>query len=502
MADEVLILKGEGNVDVQVGGPGNAWQYLSACAHMSGPTVPLGGTEIRWCQDPNRAGGFMVSSEIETAADQISFDMMTKLGKVDYLQDLACTFSLRARFAKCGEREDPSNYDPIMLTYCPSRITERSYDDLVIADPGNNDEILVTTPVTATYEMRIKSVNAGRIGTNAATVGDQPINDAEYCDSESCPGYCGSRSDGCTVAWFITDTDAAPYANPNLIKMVKNMTTGALTWTVNPILPFNNNADGIECAGSRLLVSSNGDSVVAYNDNDGDQDDWNPITLGNAPAARHTALFARTAREIWVAAAAGYVYKSVDGGSTYTAMHAGDWTVENMNAVWAYDANLVYAVGNNGAMIKSNDGGETWDDITEVATTNNNLLVVIVPPGRPKEVFIGTNDGAVYRSTDEGDTFSQMSFTGDDVGTIDDLAFCGPCNGDVLYILHNDAGPRGRVLRDLSGGAGGADVETVAGYTDVVLAGIELNALSCCNANEVVVGGENYGGYPMILKVG
>jgi hypothetical protein len=83
-----------------------------------------------------------------------------------------------------------------------------------------------------------------------------------------------------------------------------------------------------------------------------------------------------------------------------------------------------------------------------------------------------------------------MSFTGDDVGTIDDLAFCGPCNGDVLYILHNDAGPRGRVLRDLSGGNG------------VVLAGIELNALTCCNANDVLVGGENYGGYPMILKIG
>jgi hypothetical protein len=36
----------------------------------------------------------------------------------------------------------------------------------------------------------------------------------------------------------------------------------------------------------------------------------------------------------------------------------------------------------------------------------------------------------------------------------------------------------------------------------VVLAGIELNALTCCNANDVLVGGENYGGYPMILKIG
>ena len=34
--DETLVLKGEGNVDVQVGGPGNSWVYLSACASMGG----------------------------------------------------------------------------------------------------------------------------------------------------------------------------------------------------------------------------------------------------------------------------------------------------------------------------------------------------------------------------------------------------------------------------------------------------------------------------------
>ncbi|NIU78070.1 MAG: hypothetical protein GWN71_32310, partial [Gammaproteobacteria bacterium] len=88
--DEVLVLKGEGNVDVQVGGPGNNWDYLSACAHMSGPTVPRGDTEVRWCQDPERAGGFKISSKIRAAADQITADLMTKLGKVDYLSDLLC----------------------------------------------------------------------------------------------------------------------------------------------------------------------------------------------------------------------------------------------------------------------------------------------------------------------------------------------------------------------------------------------------------------------------
>ena len=58
MTDEILVKRGQGNVDVQIGGPGNNWQYLSSCAAMTGPEVPLGDTETRWCQDPKVAGVF------------------------------------------------------------------------------------------------------------------------------------------------------------------------------------------------------------------------------------------------------------------------------------------------------------------------------------------------------------------------------------------------------------------------------------------------------------
>ena len=151
-------------------------------------------------------------------------------------------------------------------------------------------------------------------------------------------------------------------------------------------------------------------------------------------------------------------------------------------------------------MIKSGNGGETWEDITEVATTAANLLCVVVPAGRPKEVCIGTNNGRIYRSTDEGDTFARISFDGDSVGTVDDLDFCGPCGSDVMFILHNDAGPRARILRDLSGGAGGADVEVVMDWLDVIAVGVDLNALTCCGVNDVVAAGENSGGYPVVIQ--
>lgn len=497
--DDILVLRGEGSVDVQIGGAGNNWIYLSACAAMSGPTVPFGGTEIRWCQDPAVANGFQISSQFRTAPDQVSFDLMTKLGKVDYLSRLICPVTIRARFAKCGEREDPANYDPLMLSYCNSRIQEKSYEDLVITDPANQDEILVTTPVQALYEYRVRKITPTREGTLAG-LGDQPINDIEYCDAPQCAGYCGSESDGCTKVYGVTDTDTSPYAAPNLIKGVTDLNTGTITWTNTPILGLNGNVENIECAGSRLIVSSNADSSIAYNDHDGDQDEWNVVILGNAPSANHNALFARTAREIWVGCANGYIYKSVDGGQTWNAVHEGEWTTQTINAVYAYNKDLVYAVGNNGVILRSNDGGKTWVDQTEVATTAANLLVVVVPTGRPQEVYIGTNDGQIFRSKDAGDTFAVMPFVGDGVGTVDDIAFCGPCGSDVMFILHNDAGPRARILRDLSGGAGGADVEVVMDWTTVITTGIDLNALACCDVNQVIAAGENYGGYPVVIE--
>jgi hypothetical protein len=286
-----------------------------------------------------------------------------------------------------------------------------------------------------------------------------------------------------------------------LIYGLKNLVTDVITWTSYPVLGVNGNLENIECAGDRLIVSSNAFSSIGYNDDSGDPDEWNWVALAHAPSTVHNALFARTPSEIWVGCADGYVYKSVDKGGTWTASHAGTLTAQTINAVWAYDQNLIYAAGNLGALIRSTDGGASWTDITDVATTAANLLTVKVPPARENEVFVGTNDGQIFHSNDKGDTLEAYTFSGSGVGTVDDIDFCGPCAGEVMFILHNDAGPRGRVLRDLSGGYGGGDVEVVLGYTDLVAAGIDLNALACCDQNTVIVAGENSGGYPMVVLI-
>jgi hypothetical protein len=500
MADE-LVLRGWGNVDVQIGGPGNPWKYLSSCAAMTGPTISRGATEIRRNQDPDKAGGFKISSKFRTAPELITFDLTTKLSKLDFLDGLDCPFGIRARYNRCGTREVPSDYDPIMLGYTTAEIDEYGYEDLVITDPDNEDEIIVTSTISASYEYRIEKETSARTGA-AATVGDAPINDLEICGAESCGGYCGDRNDGCTTFYGVTDADTSPYANPLLVVGTKNVIEKTFTWTFYPILPINGNVDGVECAGDRIIVYSNADSVVAYNDNDGDQDEWNLISFTvQAPTANPNAMHARTGREIWLGCENGYIYKSTDGGLTYTAVHEGGLTTENVNAVFAFDEEIVWAVCDNGIILKSEDSGETWAEKTDVSISAANFLVVKVPPDRSQEAYIGTNNGYVIKTKDGGTTWEAESFSGDGVGTIDDLEFAGPDSGEILFILQNDSGPRGRILRDMSGGALGSDVEIAYDYTTLFTTGVELNSIAACGVNEVWAGGENISGYPVVLRV-
>lgn len=502
--DEVLVLTGEGAVDVQLGGPGqSAWKYLSACAWMGGSSVPREGTELRYCQDPTRSGKFVVSNKIKTAADQASGDLMTKLGKTRHLANMDCPFSLRARYAKCGAREDPGNFDPLMIVFCDVDLTTVDYSDLVAVAPDANDEITVTTPWTASYSYSIYSVIGSRLGS-LADFGDQAINDLAVCDAPQCAGYCGVRKDGCSLFYGVTDKDTTPYAWSNLITGIKDVLSGVITWYDRPVIGIDGNLEAVECAGDRVLVTSNGESVLGYNDTFDDygvpdQDEWNLVALTHAPAANRYALQARTTREIWVASSDGYVGKSLDAGETWSWVNTG---AASLNCVHAYDADLVYAAGNNGQVWRSTDGGTSWTDVSDVATFADNVISLAVPPNRINEVFVGTNAGEIYKSSNKGKTWANVSFTGDGVGSVDALEFCGSCGGDVLWILHNDAGPRGRILRDLSGGYGGADVKVAVGYTAVISAGVELNALVCCDENTAYAGGEVSGTYPAFLKVG
>jgi photosystem II stability/assembly factor-like uncharacterized protein len=71
-------------------------------------------------------------------------------------------------------------------------------------------------------------------------------------------------------------------------------------------------------------------------------------------------------------------------------------------AVDPTNATVMYVAMRDG-FFTSTDAGTSW---RAVGHTLKNLAAVAVHPTRPREVYVSTMDGAIFRSTDSGATWS------------------------------------------------------------------------------------------------
>jgi len=73
-------------------------------------------------------------------------------------------------------------------------------------------------------------------------------------------------------------------------------------------------------------------------------------------------------------------------------------------AVSPADPKVMYAAMRDG-LFKSTDAGESWKSIGKGL---KNLAAVAVNPKRPSEVYAATADGVIVRSTDGGTTWERQ----------------------------------------------------------------------------------------------
>jgi RHS repeat-associated protein len=210
----------------------------------------------------------------------------------------------------------------------------------------------------------------------------------------------------------ITDDGTAAYAAGDNGLFVKSVDAGE-NWTAVPVgtlkniiaINFSTNTAGVLFAadGSKWQTSDGGEN-------------WNEITsisgLGSSTISSISFESNHTTGYMTVNSTSGVgtVYKTVDGGDTWTKKLDDNLTTTDLKKVYFVDNNTAYAVGIDGRLLKSTNGGLHWSAVATSVSASISDIFFRSDVGNT-EKGIGFIGGDLYRTYDGGKTWQQTTIT-------------------------------------------------------------------------------------------
>jgi hypothetical protein len=478
-------------IDVRKGGPGNPWLLFDTQGEITAPSGGGQSVDSRWGRGENGLSEYKGAVITDNPA-RFEFDLMYRLdpAKLLFLQQIKCAADLRLR-QRCGDFKDITAYEAI-IGYLDSFPTSRSYSTPLAnnaAQPG--DDVMDTLSMSAAFEMRQKKLK--HLSATKTWV-DAVINQIISVGLAQCPGDCGPELNGQEEFWCVTSQDSTPgYISQPAAQFGYTLDSGN-TWTFSYIHPLQN-ADALSLVkvGPRVFVASPAGGIVyarVQDIKDGVSLPWTRALAGGANGPRYITVTPNGT--LFAAGLNGYIYRSIDGGFTWTTFDAGVVTTNQLNKIAVASDNLVWFAGNTGTLLRYQGG--VVGTVASGITAHINALAV--PSGREAEVYFGTAAGRLYRSrnsTATTPTIAELALDLQGTGSIEDIAFAG-FRGDVMFLIQSRADGKSRVLRDLSGGAAGSQIEADIGSFDSPTQN-GINSIAPANANFAMTAGELVGGY-------
>ncbi len=162
-------------------------------------------------------------------------------------------------------------------------------------------------------------------------------------------------------------------------------------------------------------------------------DGWGQQTSNTGVALNDVA--ALDADTAWVVGDGGLILKTIDGGTAWQVQGSG--TVESLRRIAAVDADVAWVVGTNGIILRTTDGGASWR--AQVSGTVETLSGVAAANATTAWVV---GDGVLLATTDGG-TYQPLSAPG--VGGVDPAG--GPTAGGTaaVSVYGRDFRPGARV---------------------------------------------------------
>ena len=428
-------------------GPANVPAYQSLARALA-PSQGFGDVTPIRIPDPDQYGQFKIVDTIrgEKGLPEITVQARYQFTASDFLAlaRKGCPLDVQIHMGQCQNPADfNAGWDKILVVE-EAVITQWSAGDIGALDQGEDAVVNEEIPVSGRDMYEILELLLGELG--ADEVHGEVVGVA-ICDSIQC-GICGIPSDGCQKIFAITISQVG---SPGLPAELIYSEDGGVTIgeTAVDTLGLAEDPTGLACVGVNLVVISNDSNSLHYapvaDILDG-AEAWVEMDTGFMGGGEPNAIFSLSSMYTWIVGDGGYVYFTADPTASVTVQDAGIATTEILHDVHAYDDQNVVAVGENGAVIVTSNGGDSWAEAAAIPAATG-LYAVWMKSSL--EWFVGDALGSLWYTRDGGVSWTEKAFPGSGAGVIRDIVFS---TRTVGYMAHDTAAAAGRILRTIDGG--------------------------------------------------
>lgn len=468
------------SVDLREGGPGNSWKVLDFEAEVDAVSGGRRGVESNWGRNA-RGGREYIGNSRTGNPERYTGQLMARRDKLNFVRGLlrdlddpqACDtcsdsgLDVRVR-ERCGDQRTLVGYE-MALTLLDVVSTSTSTDNnLANSSTGDDQLIMDQEAISAGLAQRLTKLVHSNISDPAQLTA---INDVTW--------RCGQE-------WWVVTNAISSAAAPRVGYTEDN----GQNWTFIDINTFANGSDAtsIVINGDTVIVAGPAEGISYAQVDDIKNGVASPFADSTGISTQNPNVLALAEDgSIWAAGTGGYIWRSTDGGFSFVEVDAGVTTSNALNAIAVVSDNTVWFGGASGTLLRFLSG--TVSTVAITGSPTDAILTLAVADYRSNELYIGTDAGDIYRTNDalaQSPEFFTLGFFQSGTGRIDALRFAG-WSGDVLFVVQSNGSSQSRVLRDLSGGAMGNDVEIIGTFTDPANTG--LNAIDVRSANDAIVVG-------------
>lgn len=387
-----------------------------------------------------------------------------------------------AKIDSCGRRDDLESWESVLL------LEDLTMTNIELSDLGGDDDTVVTVAGEFTIAEWYQ-VFPARFAERGADAILSEVLDLVYADKVSC-GNCTAFSDGTQKLYGLTSANAG---SPGLSSQLLHSSDGGSTVSAEDIATLSGqSARRMSAVGNRMVVVSEADGAHHYKkiDDIGDSSvSWIRVSSGYVAGGAPRAIYAANPINVFIGGAGGYIYRSKQITSSVEVIEDNSSSPENVNDIHGVGTGIIVSVHDSN-VVKYSINGETFELLSTDAGLNgpeNGANLTAVWVFSRNSWLIGTNTGKLWRTGDQGKTFTQVNLPNQgNITVINRIAFTP--NRQAHGALVAEVSGAGKVLRSITGGRQWYDSDPAVGG---VVSNDRLNAIALADVYAMATGGLN-----------